>query len=252
MLSAVIITYNEARNIERCLASLHGVADEIVVLDSFSTDQTPEICRNWPRVRFLQHAFEGHIEQKNRALAAATHDWVLSLDADEALSDTLRDAILALGGSLGSAQGYTMNRLTNYCGQWIRHSGWYPDRKLRLFDRRLGHWGGTNPHDRVEMQPGTAVRQLRGDLLHYSYYSVSEHYARARKYADIAAAAMQRQGKRGRTWQLWLSPVAKFLRNYCLKLGFLDGRAGWTICRIAALETYWKYQKLRALTQQRP
>jgi hypothetical protein len=140
-----------------------------------------------------------------------------------------------------------MNRLTNYCGQWIHHSGWYPDRKLRLFDRRQGQWGGTNPHDKVEMPSAATTRQLDGDLLHYSYYTVEEHLERASKYADIAAQAMYLQGKRSTWGHIIFSPVLKFLRNYLLKGGFRDGRAGWTICKIAALETSWKYRALRKL-----
>lgn len=245
MLSAVIITYNEARNIGRCLESLAGIADEVVVLDSFSTDETEQICREHG-VRFIQHIFDGHIEQKNRALALATHSFVLSLDADEALSEPLRQSILSVKNNR-QYDGYMMNRRTNYCGQWISHSGWYPDRKLRLFDRTMGHWGGTNPHDRVEMTPPARIVRLEGDLLHYSYYSVEEHVERARKYAHIAAQAMHRQGKRGAWWRQWISPAAKFFRNYFLKTGFLDGRAGWTICRISALETYWKYRELGRL-----
>jgi glycosyltransferase involved in cell wall biosynthesis len=163
MLSAVIITYNEARNIGRCLDSLAGVADEIVVVDSFSTDDTERICRAHG-ARFVQHAFEGHIEQKNYALAQARYDWVLSLDADEALSDPLRAAILAVKVQAERLDGYEMNRLTNYCGQWIHHSGWYPDRKLRLFDRRQGRWGGVNPHDKVLMDSRDQTGRLAGDL----------------------------------------------------------------------------------------
>lgn len=250
MLSAVIITYNEARNIRRCLESLVGIADEIVVLDSFSTDETEQICSLYG-VRFLQHTFDGHIEQKNRALALAAHPFVLSLDADEALSEPLRASVLAVKDD-PKFDGYIMNRRTNYCGQWIAHSGWYPDRKLRLFDRRLGRWGGTNPHDRVEMQAPARTTRLEGDLLHYSYYTVEEHLERARKYADIAARAMCKEGKRGAWWRQWVSPVARFIRNYFLKLGFLDGRAGWTICRISALETYWKYREMGRLQRHFP
>ncbi len=244
-ISAVIITFNEERNIGRCLDSLAGVADEVVVIDSFSTDGTENICRT-KGARFLQHAFDGHIEQKNWALAQAQHPHVLSLDADEALSEPLRDAILAVKKDW-QHDGYTMNRLTNYCGRWIRYSGWYPDRKLRLFDRRKGQWGGTNPHDRVEMQADATTAHLAGDLLHFSYYTVNEHLERARRYADIAARAMHAQGKRATWLQLVVSPFAKFVRNYVLKRGFLDGRAGWTICKIAALETFWKYRNLLRL-----
>lgn len=244
-LSAVIITFNEQRNIGRCLDSLAGVVDEVVVVDSFSTDDTEEICRA-KGARFVQHAFEGHIEQKNWALAQAQYPHVLSLDADEALSETLRKSVLAAKAD-GRYDGYSMNRLTNYCGQWIYHSGWYPDRKLRLFDRRKAGWGGTNPHDRVEMQTGSTVSHLSGDLLHYSYYSVGEHLERARRYAEIAARAMRAQGRRATWLHLLFSPTIKFVRNYLLKKGFLDGRAGWTICRIAALETFWKYRNLMRL-----
>ena len=242
-LSVVIITFNEERNIARCLDSLGNVADEVLVVDSFSTDQTEAICRS-RGVHFIQHAFAGHIEQKNYALSQATYPHVLSLDADEALSNELRTAIAA-AKQHWSVEGYTMNRLTNYCGQWIHHSGWYPDRKLRLFDRTQGCWGGTNPHDKVEMPAEMSIAHLSGDLLHYSYYTVEEHLERARKYADIAAVAMREQGKSGTWVHVVFSPVLKFLRNYLLKGGFRDGKAGWTICRIAALETYWKYQALR-------
>lgn len=242
-LSAVIITYNEERNIGRCLESLAGVAEDMVVVDSFSTDATEAICRE-QGARFVQHPFSGHIEQKNYALEQAQYPHVLCLDADEALSAELRASILAAKANW-SSDGYIMNRRTNYCGQWIRHSGWYPDRKLRLFDRRLGRWGGQNPHDKVELQTGSTTSQLQGDLLHYSYYSVAEHLERAQKYAGIAAQAMHARGKRASWLNLMFNPAFKFMRNYLLRRGFLDGRAGWTICRIAALETYWKYRELR-------
>ena len=241
-ISAVIITFNEERNIGRCLDSLTGVADEIIVVDSFSTDRTAQICLE-KGARFIQHPFAGHIEQKNFALTQARFPHVLSLDADEALSDTLRQSILAVKAGW-RCDAYSMNRLTNYCGQWIRHSGWYPDRKVRLFDRRRGHWGGLNPHDKVEMDIDATLGFLAGDLLHYSYYSEEEHDARARKYAVIAARAMLARGKRGSGLRVAISPAFKFVRNYLLRLGFLDGQAGWTICRMAALETYWKYRHL--------
>ncbi len=244
-LSAVIITFNEARNIGRCLDSLAGVADEIVVVDSFSTDETVAICRE-NGARVLQHPFAGHIEQKNYALGQAHHPWVLSLDADEALSEILRQSILAAKANW-KAEGYSMNRRTNYCGQWINHSGWYPDRKLRLFDKRLGHWGGQNPHDKVIMNQGCRVEQLAGDLLHYSYYSVDEHIERVRRYAKMGAQALHNRGKKGSYWKLIFNPPFKFIRNYLLRRGFLDGRAGFTVCRIAALETYWKYRELLRL-----
>lgn len=244
-ISAVIITFNEARNIGRCLDSLQGVVDEVVVVDSFSTDDTERICRE-KGARFLQNPFAGHIEQKNWALQQAQSFWVLSLDADEALDGHLRDSILAAKRSL-QGEAYAMNRLTNYCGQWIRHCGWYPDRKVRLFDRRKGRWGGTNPHDKVVLDAGATVLRLQGDLLHYSYYTVEEHVAKTRRYTEIAAQALRAKGKKGAWWRMWLSPVFKFFRNYILKLGFLDGALGFTICRISAWETHLKYKRLGSL-----
>jgi glycosyltransferase involved in cell wall biosynthesis len=245
LFSAVIITFNEERNIRRCLESLKGVADEIVVLDSFSTDKTPEICAEFG-VRFFQHAFDGHIEQKNRALTLASFDIVLSLDADEALDESLKNAILDCTKTF-LADGYTMNRLTNYCGQWIRYSGWYPDKKLRLFHRNKAEWGGLNPHDKIIMTDQARIEHLEGDLLHYSYYSVEEHRERSQKYAYIGAQAMLSAGEKGYWYQLIINPLFKFVRNYLLKRGFKDGKAGWTICTITALETYWKYRHLLRL-----
>lgn len=246
-LSAVIITYNEEKNIGRCLDSLIGVADEVVVVDSFSTDQTEAICRQHPGVRFMQHPFEGHIEQKNYALQQARFPYVLALDADEALDTELKKSILATKKTW-QYDGYTMKRLTNYCGQWIHHSGWYPDQKLRLWRKETGKWGGTNPHDKVELAVGSLTAHLPGDLLHYSYYTVQEHLERANKYAAIAAEAMHQQGKKATWLNVFFSPVLKFLRNYVLKGGILDGRLGYTICRLSALETYWKYRGLRRLS----
>jgi glycosyltransferase involved in cell wall biosynthesis len=245
MLSAVIITYNEERNIGRCLDALAGLADEVVILDSFSTDNTEQICRE-KGARFEQHAFDTYYAQKNRALDLATFPIVLSLDADEVPDETLRASILAAKANWRH-DGYEMNRLTNYCGQWIRHSGWYPDRKLRLFDRRKARWAAKHPHEYVEMAPGGSIGRLEGDLLHYSYYTVQEHIERTRKYADMAARALHAAGKRSSWLKVIVSPAFKFVRNYFLKRGFLDGRAGWTICKIAAWETYLKYRTLLRL-----
>lgn len=244
-LSAVIITFNEERNIGRCLDSLADVADEVVILDSFSSDRTEKICRE-KGARFEQHAFDTYFAQKNRALDLAAFPYVLSLDADEVLSEPLRQSILAAKAGW-RCDGYEMNRLTNYCGQWIRHSGWYPDRKLRLFDRRKGRWAAKHPHEYVEMTPGSTIGRLSGNLLHYSYYTVNEHVERTRKYAEMAAHTLHAAGKHTSWLQVISSPAFKFFRNYILKTGFLDGKAGWTICKIAAWETYLKYRTLLRL-----
>lgn len=248
-LSAVIITFNEEKNIERCLVSLKEVADEIVVLDSFSKDRTKEICLQHG-VQFFEHAFDGHIQQKNRAITYASYNHVLSLDADEALDDTLRESVLAVKANF-SKQGYYMNRLTNYCGHWVRHCGWYPDKKLRLWDRTKGEWRGVNPHDKFELFEGDKnAGHLKGDLLHYSYYTLDDHYKQVEYFTNIASKAYFEKGKKAPLYKLILNPLAKFIDHYLLHLGFLDGRAGYLISRISAYATWLKYKKLRELYHQ--
>lgn len=244
-LSVVIITLNEEKNIQRCLDSIMPVADEIVVVDSLSTDNTEQICSNYG-VRFVRHEFEGYIEQKNFALSLAKNKYVLSLDADEALSDELQKSILKVKNDF-SASGYTMNRLTNYCGKWVKHSGWYPDRKLRLFIRNLGSWGGINPHDKFLFFKKEAVKHLRGDLLHYSYYTVEEHYKQAERFSDIAARSYFEKGKKATWIKLWINPPVKFFVDYIINLGFLDGSTGLKICSISAGATHSKYKKLKEI-----
>ena len=244
-LSVVIITFNEEHNIGRCLRSVRGVADEIVVVDSFSTDRTQEICREFD-VRFIQHPFEGHIEQKNYAITQATHPHILSLDADEALSDELRASIhQALQN--WKYDGYSFNRLTSYCGKWIRHSGWYPDRKLRLWDSRKGRWTGMNPHDRYELEKGSTRGHLRGDLLHYTFHTIGQHLDTVNKFSEAGARALYLRGKKSNTLKIIVKATAKFIRNYFLKLGFLDGYYGYLICRISAFSTMIRYAKLKEM-----
>jgi glycosyltransferase involved in cell wall biosynthesis len=244
-ISAVIITFNEERNIARCLSSLKEVVEEILVVDSYSTDKTVSICKEFG-VSFIQHPFEGHIEQKNYAMEQAQFDWVLSLDADEALSPEARDAVLSIKSG-GGVDGYSFNRLNNYCGQWIRHSGWYPDRKLRLWDRRKGRWGGENPHDKVIMETGSTIVTIHADIQHYSYYNTREHDKQLRKFAEISAQAKFEKGEKASVLKVYLSPIFKFLWKYFVQAGFLDGRNGWIICRKSAYENYLKYKRLREL-----
>jgi glycosyltransferase involved in cell wall biosynthesis len=245
-ISAVIITYNEERNIERCLASLQGIVDDIVVVDSFSKDKTEEICTRY-NVRFVQHAFEGHIEQKNWAITQAKYPHILSLDADEALDEKLKQSILTTKKNW-KFNGYTMHRLTNYCGSWVHHCGWYPDTKLRLWDSRLGSWGGDNPHDKFELEKEfNQTQQLEGDILHYSYYTLEDHYKQVTYFTDILAKAQYQKGKKAPLLILYLSPIVKFIKDYFIKKGFLDGKVGFQICRISAFATFTKYRKLRSL-----
>lgn len=243
-ISVVIITYNEERNIARCLESVASVADEIVVLDSFSKDRTKEICASYG-VKFYEHAFDGHIQQKNRAITYATHPYILSLDADEALDDTLKKSILDAKANW-THDGYYMNRLTNYCGHWVRHCNWYPDTKLRLWDSRKGSWTGINPHDKYELKEGDRnTKHLKGDILHYSYYSVEDHYKQVEYFTNIASKAFVEAGKKAPLYKLLLNPLAKFMDHYVLHLGFLDGKAGYLISKISAYATYLKYKKIR-------
>lgn len=244
-ISAVIITFNEERNIERCLLSLQGVADEIVVVDSFSTDETEKRCQPFG-IRFIKHPFEGHIQQKSWAAAQATFDYVLSLDADEALSDQLKNSIAKVKTNW-QADGYAFNRLNNYLGQWIRHSGWYPDRKLRLWNRRKGDWGGINPHDKVIMQEGSKIQRIEGDLLHYSYYSLKQHLDQINKFTEIAAKEGVALGKNSSILVAVIKGIWKFKRDYFFKLGFLDGYYGFEICALAGFTTFIKYIKMREL-----
>lgn len=251
-LSVVVITFNEEKNIGRCLESVKGIADEIIVLDSGSTDQTKEIACSYNQVKFYTHPFDGHIQQKNRAKNLATHDWVLSLDADEAIDKTLKQSILEIKGKWDK-EGYYMNRLTNYCGHWVKYSNWYPDRKLRLWNKNKGEWRGINPHDKFEMFEGDKVTgYLKGDILHYSYYTLEDHYKQVEYFTTIASRAYFEKGIKAHSWNTIVNPVAKFIDHYLIHLGFLDGKAGWHIARISAYATYLKYKKLRALQQSSP
>ncbi len=248
-LSVVIITFNEEKNIERCLKSVKEVADEIVVLDSFSKDNTRLICEKYG-VSFFQHAFDGHIQQKNRAITYAKNTHILSLDADEALDETLIHSILETKNNF-TKDGYYFNRLTNYCGHWVKHCGWYPDKKLRLWDSRKGHWTGVNPHDKYELADGDRnTGYIKGDILHYSYYSLKDHYTQVEYFTNIASKAFFEQGKKAPLYKLIINPIAKFIDHYILHLGFLDGKAGFLISKISAYATYLKYKKLRNLYHQ--
>jgi glycosyltransferase involved in cell wall biosynthesis len=245
-LSATIITLNEERNIERCLASLQGIVDEIVVVDSLSTDRTKEICTRYGVV-FVEQPFLGHIEQKNFAIERATHAQILSLDADEALSPELARSILSAKEQGFPAEGYSMNRLNWYCDAFIRHGNWYPDRKIRLIQKGKGWFGGLNPHDKIIMESGTRVAQLEGDLLHYTYHTIEEHVIQGNKFSTISARSLREKGRRAGWHNLFLNPTMAFLQHYVIKAGFLDGFNGLVIAHQQAYQTFLKYAKLMQL-----
>lgn len=247
-ISAVIITFNEERNIVRCLRSVAGIADEIVVVDSYSTDATKALCLPCG-VRFIEHAFESYIAQKNWALQQAACPIVLSIDADEALSDELQRTIAQIKRDW-RADGYFFSRTTFLGAKPIRHGAWYPDYKLRLFDKRRGQFGGVNPHDHVIMQPGARVMRGRGTILHYSFASTDELRRQSERFAVLSAQAMFAQGKTITRTMLALKTGWAFLHSYLLKAGFLDGRAGFTISRAIAASTRKKYALLRRLSNE--
>jgi len=244
-ISAVIITYNEEKNIKRCLDSLLGVVDEIVVVDSYSTDRTEEICRSYNAV-FLPHKFPGHIQQKNWAILQASFPYILSLDADEALSFELKDAILKVKEDW-KHDGYSFSRLTSYCGKWIRHTSWYPSKKLRLWDSRKGSWGGYNPHDRFLLEPGASSSSLKGDLLHYSYYSVSEHLQQINSFSSIMARTYYERGVKVNFLKLVIRPFWRFFKDFFILRGFMDGFYGFVVSVNSAHAVFLRFVKLRDL-----
>jgi glycosyltransferase involved in cell wall biosynthesis len=242
-ISATIITYNEELKIEACIKSLLGVADEIIVVDSCSTDKTKEICLRYP-VKFITHPFEGYVAQKNYAVQQASHDHILSLDADERLSDELKQSILKIKSDWGNVDGYSVDRFNNYCGKWMRFSGWYPEKKIRLWDRRKAKWEGTDPHDFVKINKGK-VKRLQGNLLHYAYLTVDEHLRQVHRFAEIAARAKYKKGERMNFFvNIILSPLFRFLKTYIFQLGFLDGYYGFIFCTASASMTFFKYVRL--------
>jgi glycosyltransferase involved in cell wall biosynthesis len=246
-LSVVIITKNEEHNIGRCIESVRSFADEILILDSFSVDQTAAIAESKGAV-VKQIEFKGYIQQKNTAVEMASNNYVLSLDADEALDAILIKSIENLQGNFTS-RAYRMNRCTNYCGKFIRHGSWYPDAKVRLFDRRIAHWGGTNPHDKIILQDQVEIVNLRGDILHYSYSTISEHVAQNNKFSSIAAESMYASGKKTNLFKVFFHPGWAFLQSYLLRAGFLDGLFGLVIAIQISHMTFLKHLKLYLLSK---
>jgi (heptosyl)LPS beta-1,4-glucosyltransferase len=249
-LSVAIITKNEEANIERCLRSVVDVADEIVVVDSGSTDRTTEICRNYPKTKLIEQEWLGFAAQKQLAVDRCQHDWVLSLDADEALSPTLQDEIRRVkSAEVPPTVAYQMNRRTNYCGQWIHFCGWYPDKQLRLFHRAHARWKPVAVHEHLVADPGVSIAPLTGDLLHYSYVSVAEHGVRVQRYAELAARDVARSQRQGLMFRAYLHAPARFLSSYLIRLGVLDGYYGFVISWYAAEYVFRKYSQAARLRQ---
>ena len=246
-ISIVIICLNEEKNIGRCIDSVKKVADEIIVLDSYSTDKTVAIAEQKGAV-VIQETFKGYIQQKNRAIDLATHNFVLSLDADEALDPILVDSINKNRQKFANSA-FKMNRLSNYCGKFIRHGSWYPDTKIRLFDKNVARWGGTNPHDKIVVAGIVSVKHLKGNILHYSYNTISEHVSQNNKFSTVAAESLFAKGKRTNLFKVFVNPVWAFFLSYVMRSGFLDGLYGFVIAVMIANLTFLKHIKLYQLQQ---
>jgi glycosyltransferase involved in cell wall biosynthesis len=244
-LSAVIISYNEETNIGACIDSVKGVADEVVVVDSYSTDKTREVALA-KGARVIEHAFEGHIQQKNWARLQATNDYVLSLDADEQLSEELRTSLLEAKQHF-TADGYSMNRLNFYCGKPIKTCGWYPDRKLRLWNRNKGEWKGVNPHDKFELNSNATEKFLTGDIWHNTYPDKAALLSQVEKFANISAQQLKQHNILFLVFKMIFSAPFRFIKNYFFKLGFTEGKAGWEICYHQSREVFLKYLRALAL-----
>jgi glycosyltransferase involved in cell wall biosynthesis len=240
-ISATIVTFNEEKNIGRAIESLR-CCDEVVVVDSGSTDRTVTMAQQ-RGARVIVRDWPGYSQQKNFAAAQAAHDWVFSLDADEALGEELQAEVMTLKQSRLDADAYSMPRLAHYLGKWIRHSGWYPDRKVRLYNRRKAKWTGEYVHENVRVDG--RVADLQSNLLHFTCDSLSAHMKSVDRYTTLAAREVIASGRKRPGYRLLVDPMWTGFRSYVLQRGFLDGYEGFTIAYMAALYTFLKYAKAR-------
>jgi glycosyltransferase involved in cell wall biosynthesis len=247
--SALVVCGNEEANIAACLESVRW-CDEIVVIDSFSSDRTPEIARRFTD-RVIQRAWQGFADQKQFALEQAKGDWVLNLDADERCTPELRDAIRAAlpGADASGIAGFEVRRHVFYLGRWIDHGGWYPDWKLRVARRDRARWGGIEPHDRLEVDG--RVERLAADLEHYTYRDFAHQLRTVDRFSAVFAERWQQEGRRFSLLDALFHPPAKFLECYVWKRGFLDGWPGFVIAATSAFYVFAKQVKLRERTRER-
>ncbi len=241
--TATLITLNEERNVDAALQSLSW-ADEIVVVDSGSTDKTLQICCKYTE-RIFHRDWTGYVDQKNYAVEQATHNWVLSLDADERVSPGLIGEIQELRRVGLQIPGYRIPRVAYFMGRWIRHGDWYPDYQLRLFDRRHGHWQGGRVHESVKTEREPAV--LREEIHHYTYHGLSDYLKRLEVYTTLAAADYSRMGKTSGPFKMMANPLVTYLKAYILKRGFMDGLPGLIVAVMGATSVFFKYAKLYEL-----
>lgn len=242
-ISAVIITYNEANNIARCLNSIKKVADEIIVIDSFSIDNTIEICDSFD-AKITQRKFEGYGDQKNYGIGQATNEYILSLDADEELSHQLQLSILNIKQKNEVELAYKFNRRNHIAGKWINYGVWYPDCKMRLWQKEKGLWDNAFVHEKVDLQSGISANLLKGDLNHYTASSFNQLKITNEKYADLSAKQMHANNKKHYVFNISIKPIFAFVKAFIIKRGFLDGWMGFKLAKENMRYTYLKYINL--------
>jgi len=248
-ITAVIITLNEEKNIGNCIDSLKEVADEIIVVDSWSTDKTPEICAE-KGVRFFQIDWRGYADTKNYANSLAGYPFILSIDADEILSKELIDSILEVKKN-PVFDCYQLKRRTNYCGHWFNHL-WYPDAKIRLFHKDYAEWSHTPVHEVLNMKPHSTIGNLKGDMFHYTCRTITQHISTTHRYSSLKAIQANEEGKHVTLTKIIFGPVSKFISEYIFKKGFLDGYYGFVACSISAFGSFMYSIKLHELNHNKP
>jgi len=243
-ISAVIITFNEEKRLEAALQSVAGIVSEIIVVDSYSIDKTVKVAKKYTD-RILERKWTNFADQKNFANQQASYSWILSLDADERVSPELREELLALRQTEPSSSGFSMPRQVFYLGKWIRHSGWYPDRKVRLFRKEKACWEGEYVHEKLMVNG--KVEKLKGQIHHYTYRGIHEHLERINHFSDLGAQKLYAQKKKCRWPHLVFLPFFRFIKSFFFKFGFLDGFAGLTISILNSYAIFVRYAKLREI-----
>ncbi len=242
-LTTCIITYNEEENIKDCINSVKSFSDEIIVVDSLSKDKTTEIAKSLGAKVILQE-FLGHVQQKQFAVDSSSNDWIFSIDADERASEELSNKIIELKKeNFNGFHGFYVNRRNYYLGKWIKYGGWYPEKRIRLFNRKFGYWGGKNPHDKVIMKPQSKTGDLNLDIIHFPYKNITHHLDVINKYSTISAKEKIEKGEKVYFYNLIFNPAFKFFKAYVLKKGFLMGKIGFIHATMGAISSFMKYLK---------